>query len=141
MRKGAYPEGVISDTVRNGATPGLTHMELVSDAWNEVTNPVPREMEFTIYIEGEELVTILCTPTKLTPLVLGFLYSEGIIGGKGDIASMRVCEDDALVDVRLSKPGYKPPARRTIASGCGGGARLEDHAARVPVAWRGRCGW
>ena len=131
MRRGAHREGAISDTVRNGAAPGLTHMEFASEAWKEITNPVPREMEFTIYIEGEELVTILCTPTRLTPLVLGFLYSEGIIGGKGDIAAMRVCEDDSLVDVRLSKPGYKPPARRTIASGCGGGVSFTSKGNKV----------
>ena len=82
-------------------------------------------MALTIYIEGQELVTILCTPTKLNQLVLGFLYSEGIISDKSDVAMMRVCEDDSLAEVRLSKPGYVPPAKRTLASGCGGGTTFQ----------------
>jgi molybdenum cofactor synthesis domain-containing protein len=33
---------------------------------------VPSEMEFTIYINGKGLVTVLCTPSKLNCLVLAF---------------------------------------------------------------------
>ncbi len=88
-------------------------------------------MALTIYIDGTELVTILCTPTKLNCLVLGFLYSEGIISGMSDVASMRVCEEDSLADVKLSKPGYTPPARRTLASGCGGGVSFATEMQKV----------
>jgi len=82
---------------------------------------VPREMMLTVFVDSHELVTILCTPDRLAHLVLGFLYSEGIITGRDDIASMRVCEEDSVADVRLSNPGFKPPERRVLASGCGGG--------------------
>jgi FdhD protein len=88
-------------------------------------------MALTIYIDNEELVTILCTPSKLTCLVVGFLYSEGIIADMSDVASMRVCEEDSLADVRLSKPGYTPPAQRTLSSGCGGGVSFATEVQRV----------
>jgi FdhD protein len=88
-------------------------------------------MAFTIYIDDKELVTILCTPTKLNCLVLGFLYSEGVISSMSDVATMRVCEEDSLADVRLSKPGYTPPERRTMASGCGGGVTFATEMKRV----------
>lgn len=92
---------------------------------------MPREMALTIFVNSEELVTVLCTPTKVTPLVVGFLYSEGIISGKADIASMRVCEEESIADVRLRTPGYSRPKRRTLASGCGGGVGFATHLPRV----------
>jgi FdhD protein len=88
-------------------------------------------MEFTIFIDGRELVTMLCTPTRLAHLVLGFLFTEGVIDSMKDVAGMRVCEDDSLADVKLSKPGYEPPERRTLASGCGGSVSLATEATRV----------
>jgi len=88
-------------------------------------------MALAIYIDSSELVTILCTPTKLNCLVLGFLYAEGIIAGLSDVANMRICEEESLADVRLSKPGYKPPERRTLASGCGGGVSFAMEKQKV----------
>ncbi|MHB8919228.1 MAG: formate dehydrogenase accessory sulfurtransferase FdhD, partial [Desulfocucumaceae bacterium] len=64
-------------------------------------------------------------------LVLGFLYGEGIISGIGDVASMRLCEDQSLADVRLKNPQYKLPTQRTLTSGCGGGAVFKTQGERI----------
>ena len=57
------------------------------EGWVRTSAHVPSEMQLTIYVNGQELVTIQCTPTKLNCLVIGFLYAEGIISGIGDVAS------------------------------------------------------
>jgi len=88
-------------------------------------------MALTIYVNHQELVTILCTPTKLNCLVLGFLYTEGIISGIGDVPIMRVCEDDSTADVRLSNAEYELPTQRTLTSGCGGGATFKTEGQKV----------
>jgi FdhD protein len=88
-------------------------------------------MQLTIYVNLRELVTILCTPTKLNFLVLGFLYSEGIISGIGDVMMMRVCDDESEVDVRLSNPDYELPTKRRLTSGCGGGATFKTQGQKV----------
>jgi FdhD protein len=88
-------------------------------------------MALAIYVNRQELVTILCTPTNLNCLVLGFLYAEGIISGMDDVASMRVCEDESLAEVKLKDPEYELPTRRTLTSGCGGGATFETQGQRV----------
>lgn len=93
--------------------------------WKRVGVHVPMEMELTIYVNQQELVHILCSPTKLNCLVFGFLYSEGIISGIRDVASMRLCEDESLADVRLKDQDYKLPSHRTITSGCAGGTTFE----------------
>jgi FdhD protein len=101
------------------------------EGWVKTLVHVPIEREVTVYVNLRELVTILCTPTKLNFLVLGFLYSEGIISGMGDVVMMRVCDDDMMADVRLSDPEYELPTRRTLTSGCGGGATFTTEAHRV----------
>ncbi|MCL6479029.1 MAG: formate dehydrogenase accessory sulfurtransferase FdhD [Peptococcaceae bacterium] len=101
------------------------------EGWDRTPVHAPSEMELTIYVNQQELVNILCTPTKLNYLVLGFLYAEGIISGISDVGSMRVCEDESLADVRLINPEYKPPTRRTLTSGCGGGAVFKTHGQKV----------
>jgi FdhD protein len=114
-----------------GASPDIICSCLSSGEWQGKSTAVPREMALAIYVNTKELITILCTPTKLNCLVLGFLYSEGIITDTNDIASMRVCEDDSLVDVRLNKPGFTPPERRTLATGCGGGVSFTSKLPKV----------
>jgi FdhD protein len=88
-------------------------------------------MALAIYVNSQELVTILCTPTKLNCLVLGFLYAEGIISCMDDVESMRVCEEESLAEVMLSDPGYELPKQRTLTSGCGGGATFKTQAQRI----------
>jgi FdhD protein len=99
--------------------------------WVRTSTHVPSEMDLIVYINGQELVTILCTPTKLNCLVLGFPYAEGIISGIGDVNIMRMCEDESLADVRLNNSEYKLPTQRTITSGCGGGAAFKNQGQRV----------
>ncbi|MDA8236118.1 MAG: formate dehydrogenase accessory sulfurtransferase FdhD [Clostridia bacterium] len=101
------------------------------EGWVRISVHVPSEMELTIYLNQQELVTILCTPTKLNLLVLGFLYGEGIISGIDDVAVMRMCEDESLADVRLNNLEYELPTQRTITSGCGGGAVFKTQGQKV----------
>ncbi len=127
----ASAEQAADGTMPEGAAPDIAHSRYSSEAWSRAITCVPREMEFTIFLDGRELVTVLCTPTRLTHLVLGFLFSEGVIDSMKDIATMRVCEDDRLADVRLARPGYQPPERRVVGSGCGGGVSLASDRRRV----------
>ncbi len=101
------------------------------EGWATVSVHVPLERDLTVYVNLRELVTILCTPTKLNFLVLGFLYSEGIISGMGDVMMMRVCDKESEVDVRLSNPNFELPVKRRLTSGCGGGASFTTQARKV----------
>ena len=107
--------------------PDIPCQKYVDGKWQQVSLSVPKEMAFTIYINNQELVTILCTPFKLNCLVLGYLLAEGIIADMKDIASMRVCEDDALADVKLNQSDFVLPQKRILTSGCGGGVSLNTN--------------
>lgn len=103
--------------------------------------PVVQERPLSLYVNGEELVTLLCTPSKLDALVVGFLSFEGIIRGLDDIRSLTVLEGEGYADVRLASE-FVPPRRRVHTSGCGGGitfsldvhgsAALEDNSIMDP---------
>ncbi len=99
--------------------------------WTATTAQVPMEREVRIYVNLQELVTILCTPSKVNFLVLGFLYAEGIISGLDDVLMMRVCDDEFEVDVRLTKPEFVLPTKRRLTSGCGGGASFSSEGKKV----------
>ena len=101
------------------------------EGWVATSVHAPSETDITVYINHQELVTILCTPTKLNCLILGFLYSEGIISGMGDVASMRVCEDEFMADVMLKNADFQMPGLRTLTSGCGGGSTFKNKGERV----------
>ncbi len=116
------------ELLEKGVTPEIACDLFYNGVWQKNTVSVPGEMALTIYVNGLELVTIMCTPAKLTPLVLGFLYSEGIIENVKDVASMRVCIDDSLADVKLNKSDFQLPVKRTLTSGCGGGATFSTRA-------------
>jgi FdhD protein len=99
--------------------------------WVTTTVHVPSERELTIYLNRRELVTILCSPTKLRYLVLGFLYSEGIISSLDELMMMRVCDEESEVDARLKNPDFELPTKRRLTSGCGGGATFTTQGQRI----------
>lgn len=99
--------------------------------WQRQLLSVPKELPLSMYLNKVELVTILCSPIKLNCLVLGYLYIEGIIEGMKDVASMRICEGDSLADVMLNKTDFKPPSRKVLTSGCGGGISFNLDAPKM----------
>lgn len=90
--------------------------------------PVVQEAPLFLYVNGQELVTLLCTPSKLEALVVGFLSFEGIIRGLEDIRSLTILDEEGYADVWLVSD-FVPPRRRVHTSGCGGGITfsLEAH--------------
>lgn len=117
-------------TLNNGAMPDISCHQFADGEWRRSSVAVPKEMALNIFINGQELVTTLCTPTKLNCLVLGFLVSEGIITGMSDTTSMRVCEDESLAEVRL-KTEFSLPKKRILTSGCGGGVGFTEKINRI----------
>ena len=114
-----------------GAAPDIVFDRFSDEGWGRDSSHLPSEMALAIHVNRQELITLLCTPTKLKCLVLGFLYAEGIISGMGDVASMQVCEEESLADVTLSDPEYELPTKRTLTPGCGGGATFKTQGQRV----------
>ena len=73
---------------------------------NTIQNPVAREFSLTIVFNNQELITLLCSPTKWEYLTLGFLQSAGLIEEKNDIKKVIVDEQTemAMVETKTTRP-------------------------------------
>jgi FdhD protein len=114
-----------------GVAPNVVFDRFSGQEWSRSSSHLPSEMALALYVNRKELITILCTPTKLNCLVLGFLYAEEIISDIGDVASLRVCEEESLAEVLLSDSEFELPTRRTLTSGCGGGSTFKSQGQKV----------
>lgn len=116
-----------------------------------VERPVIAETPWVMYVDRHELLTMMCTPTRLHCLAFGFLLNEGLIASLDDVWQMRVftgenrvytffpearlneelhqrtCEEAVgSIDVRLRRPAPARPEKRILTSGCGGGLTFDD---------------
>jgi FdhD protein len=90
-----------------------------------VRGVVPMEEVVTLYVNARSLVSLMCTPTQLEELALGFLFNEGLIEGLDEVAVLELCGGARCVDVWL-KHDIEMPQLRVITSGCSGGTTFED---------------
>jgi len=94
------------------------------DIFLEKDDYVAVETPLTIYLNGREIVTLLCTPEKTDKLALGFLRSEGLLESMDGVHAVRVDETAGKVEVEVEN--YPELAdsllgKRTVTSGCGKG--------------------
>ena len=86
---------------------------------------VVSEVPLTIYVNGEELITLVTTGDANRELALGFLLSEGFIRDKGDLKSVREDAESGAVEVTVTgdlSTVHDLWEKRTVTSGCGKGA-------------------
>jgi len=94
------------------------------EAWEE-ERAVVRETPLTIYVNDQELITLLTIGDANRELAVGFLLSEGFLKNRDGLVSIRV--DDAAGEVHVQISGdlssvEKLWGKRTVTSGCGKGA-------------------
>jgi FdhD protein len=89
---------------------------------------VAREETLCLYLNGNLLVRLLCSPSDLEDLAVGFLFSEGLIGGLDDILSIEPgsAETTLFVRVRGEGPDAVALSGAVRTSGCGAGVTLSD---------------
>jgi len=106
-------------------------LRVIEQDRSRIEDTVVREFPLTIFLNNQELVTLLCSPTDLKYLAVGFLASEGLIKGRGDIK--KILADDQRGVVRVETEEDKEFAsqlifKRFITSGCGRGASFYSAA-------------
>lgn len=65
-------------------------LKAVDETLVSVQDLVSEEEPLTLYLNGKELVTMLCSPVEQRYLALGFLVSEGMIAGIDDLTEFTV---------------------------------------------------
>ncbi|MBI2955550.1 MAG: formate dehydrogenase accessory sulfurtransferase FdhD [Chloroflexi bacterium] len=124
-----------NDVLHPGASAATIQHVWINGEWREAKKPLIREAALTIYVNKMEMVTLLCTPSKLNYLVIGFVILEGIAHGIDDISLVRVCNEEREAEVLLAHSPVELPTRRTLTSGCGGGVSFAiESLGLTPVA-------
>jgi FdhD protein len=90
------------------------------------------ETPVSLTVNGQHWLTFMCTPVDLEALAVGFLYNEGLIEKREEVADVRLCASGDNVDVWLTHPLEKPSQwRRT--TGCTGGVTSVDDEKAAPL--------
>lgn len=79
------------------------------------------EISLKIYINGTEYASLLCLNQLAEELALGFCYSEGVIDGIADVASISYNERlfAVMIELASGKSVEKCESLRSVTSGCG----------------------
>lgn len=86
---------------------------------------VIRERPVTLYLNGREMVTLLCAGHHLDELAVGFLRGEGFLKSREDLEKVQV--DTSAGTVEVTSPDDVSFMeglwqKRTVTSGCGKGS-------------------
>ncbi|KAA1039626.1 formate dehydrogenase accessory sulfurtransferase FdhD [Macrococcus equipercicus] len=101
------------------------HQSIIKYQNNEFTtvdDMIATEFPLTLYVNREEFATIVCSPTHLQELVLGFLASEGVIRRRADIQDIHLDDSKGFCHITLTKELTHNTAhysKRMISSCCG----------------------
>jgi FdhD protein len=83
------------------------------------------EQPVTLFLNGREIVTLLCAGHHLEELATGFFYSEGFLEKRADLESLEVNEVEGKVDLRIRADHSLTERlwqKRAVTSGCGKGS-------------------
>lgn len=88
----------------------------------EVDDNIAAEFPLTIFVNDQELVTLVCSPQDFSELAVGFLLSEGLISDSSDISALDF-QEEGLIHIKITKDlsSTNNFLRRNIASCCGKG--------------------
>ena len=103
----------------------VTYTGIYADESRSVRGVVPTEAVITLQVNGKVLVRLMCTPTRIEDLALGFLFNEGLIRTINEVAVLEICSGGDAVDVWLEHD-IEVQMVRSITSGCSGGTTFED---------------
>ncbi len=95
------------------------------------TERTAREFPLTILMNSEQLVTVLCSPSDLEALAVGFLFSEGMIRTKEEIKGLTLDGERGIIRIRTAEDKTRDGSlfmKRVLTTGCGRGIAFYSYA-------------
>lgn len=99
----------------------LAYVRLAPDgAAERRTDQLQAENALRVYVNGELTMTLVCSPSNIPELVLGRLFTEGMIAGTEDVEEISICEHAtrAIVTLHDRTADYSRKSSLTVASCC-----------------------
>ncbi len=94
------------------------------------------ETPLTLVINDNELATLLCSPSDIKELIIGFLFTSGLIKTKKEIKKIIIDQERWSAHIDLARADSDLIFKRMYTSGCGKGVvfyNAFDRANRVKV--------
>lgn len=135
----------------------LAYLHINQGRVEHVNGAVIGETKWTLFVNRREVVSFMCTPSKLHYLALGFMRSENIIQSLNDVLQLRVYEDVnhsywyqpalklngslmmrtceeavGVIDARVKGEPLQNLGPRILTSGCTGGVTFDDLSKTQP---------
>ncbi|MHB8762886.1 MAG: formate dehydrogenase accessory sulfurtransferase FdhD [Deferrisomatales bacterium] len=110
------PDDIVSVPVRIYDRAGLRE---------DARQALVREQPVTLYLNGREVVTLVCAGHHLEELAAGFFHGEGFLRSPAELAEIRVDGSAGRVEVTMhGEPSVAGHlwSKRTVTSGCGKGS-------------------
>lgn len=99
-----------------------TTLKYEGKAFTPFEDEIVTEFPLTVRLDGEEFATMVCTPTDMQDLIVGFLAAEGIIQTYQDIHSLSIDKDAGFAYIELTNKrtvNKDMVSKRVIGSCCG----------------------
>jgi FdhD protein len=122
---------ISTEVAESGSIP-FTYWDVQPGQVAAVEGGVIEEILLSLYVNGQDLVTLMCSPVDQEALALGFLYNEGVIRSVEDVRLIHPNVARTAIDVFLKEADFKLPQRMILTSGCGGGVSFRDLTALYP---------
>ncbi|PKN28836.1 MAG: formate dehydrogenase family accessory protein FdhD [Deltaproteobacteria bacterium HGW-Deltaproteobacteria-21] len=126
MDEDHFGPSVIVDVVRYAA-----------GRFERVNATVATEVPLTLVVNGDELATLMCSPSDLRQFCYGFLFTSGLINRAADVKSLSLDETRWRAEVLIErKPDPAMLDKRVYTSGCGRGVMyttILELSARQPL--------
>ena len=113
----------------DAAKPATFEVEAVNERGEMVPTSVAGEHPLTLYLDKQELVTLMTLGHAPEALALGYLRNQRLVGSLEEIAAVQVdweTESCAITTRKGVKGLKKKTGRRTVTSGCGQGTMFGD---------------
>ena len=105
------------------------------DKFEDVVDELIVEFPFEIYVNDERLITLMCTPSNLEYLAVGYLFSEGIIKNYEDIEEIVINKNNNAFIYTHNKIDLTcKHSNRTKTSGCGNGTMANQEFDELKIS-------
>ncbi len=115
-------------------------VEYRDGSFSEKEDSVVTEKKLSIYSNNKEILSMLCTPTMVRELVVGFALSEGFFGDKkshGDLQQTWCIERIEIFwkdkEIKVNLPVDVAEAAVTLTSGCAKGVTFTSSQSIKPL--------
>lgn len=106
----------------------------------EIMDTIATEIAFTLKVNDQVLVSLLCSPEELDAMAVGFLLSEGMLSSRESLGEVTVDEKNAVVNVQINGAPTDWSQlfnKKTITSGCGQGVTFSNSDSLPSLTKRG----